>query len=303
MVDLDNGLAEGFLAECSEKLGTLEQELLAIEHGGADVDDERIGRAFRVAHSVRGGAYFLDLAKIGELAHRTEETLGLIRSRKIVPTPEGVDVLLRATDRLRELVSDADTSNGADISDVMAALVALSADAPAPSGEKRPTRNHLTQAAPGAVLAAVPGAVAAAAPAATRGTGTPRMLLVEDDFTSRLVLQTFLSRYGDCHVAVNGREAVDAFRHASEQGQTYDLICMDIMMPEMDGPEAVRRIRAIEHARGILSARGAKITMTTTIGDMRKVFQCFKELCDAYLVKPIDLTKLLGLMKNWQLVP
>jgi two-component system chemotaxis response regulator CheY len=39
-----------------------------------------------------------------------------------------------------------------------------------------------------------------------------RTLIVEDDFTSRLLLQTFLSRYGECHVAINGKEAVEAVR-------------------------------------------------------------------------------------------
>jgi len=74
---------------------------------------------------------------------------------------------------------------------------------------------------------------------------------------------------------------------------------MDIMMPEMDGREAVRLIRAFEEERGISFTDGAKITMTTTVDDIKKVFQCFKELCDAYLVKPIDLGKLLGYMKSW----
>jgi two-component system chemotaxis response regulator CheY len=40
---------------------------------------------------------------------------------------------------------------------------------------------------------------------------TMKTLVVEDDFTGRLILHTFLSRYGECHIAVNGREAVDAF--------------------------------------------------------------------------------------------
>ncbi len=66
-----------------------------------------------------------------------------------------------------------------------------------------------------------------------------RTLIVEDDFTSRLLLQSFLSRYGDCHIAVNGLEAVAAFRAAKEKGENYNLICMDIMMPEMDGQTAV----------------------------------------------------------------
>ena len=129
-----------------------------------------------------------------------------------------------------------------------------------------------------------------------------RMLLVEDDFASRLLLQTFLSRYGECHIAVNGREAVEAFRSALERGQRYDLICMDIMMPEMDGREAVRQVRAMEEAHGILSTYGAKIIMTTAVDDIKEVIRCFQELCDAYLVKPIDLAKLLSHMKSYQLV-
>src|ERR1035441_10919767 len=90
---------------------------------------------------------------------------------------------------------------------------------------------------------------------------TMKTLVVEDDFTSRLTLHTFLSRYGECHIAVNGREAVDAFRSALDSGRGYDLICMDIMMPEMDGREAVRQIRELEESRGTLSTHGAKIIM------------------------------------------
>ena len=130
-----------------------------------------------------------------------------------------------------------------------------------------------------------------------------RVLLVEDNFASRLLLQSFLSRYGECHIAVNGREAVEAFHCALERGQSYDLVCMDIMMPEMDGREAVRRIRAMEEARGILSTNGAKIIMTTALDEIKDVILCFKELCDAYLVKPIDLSQLLGHLRAYRLVP
>ena len=77
-----------------------------------------------------------------------------------------------------------------------------------------------------------------------------RTLIVEDDFTSRILLQTFLSRYGECHIAVNGTEAIEAFRTANAQNRRYDLICMDIIMPEMDGDEALRQIRSIEQASG-----------------------------------------------------
>jgi two-component system chemotaxis response regulator CheY len=129
-----------------------------------------------------------------------------------------------------------------------------------------------------------------------------RTLIVEDDFTSRLLLQTFLAKYGECHIAVNGREAVNAFRSAREHGQAYDLICMDIMMPEMDGQAAAKTIRAIEEVGGTLSTHGAKIIMTTALDDAKNVFQSFDSLCDAYLFKPIDTGKLLGHIKEFHLI-
>ncbi|MGD0363226.1 MAG: response regulator [Bryobacteraceae bacterium] len=129
-----------------------------------------------------------------------------------------------------------------------------------------------------------------------------KTLIAEDDLTSRLVLQTFLARYGECHIAVNGWEAVEAFRLALEAGQPYDLICMDIMMPKMDGREAVSHVRAMEEARGIHSTSGVKIIMTTAVTEVQEVAQCFHALCDDYLVKPIDLAKLLKHVVSYRLV-
>jgi two-component system chemotaxis response regulator CheY len=128
-----------------------------------------------------------------------------------------------------------------------------------------------------------------------------KTLIVEDDFTCRLLLQTLLSEYGDCHVAVNGHEAVEAVR-AAAAASPYDLICMDILLPGMDGEEAVRQVRALEEARGIPSRNGAKIVMTTSVSDIQKVMRCFDGLCDAYLVKPIETAELLGKLRSLQLL-
>jgi two-component system chemotaxis response regulator CheY len=195
-------------------------------------------------------------------------------------TPSRADVLVRAVGRLKELIPDPGASNQADIADLARALGML------------PAENGMIGDQSGA----------AAAGQTPPGGGTLRVLLAEDDFSSRLLLQTFLARYGECHVAVNGREAVEAFRTALERKRRYDLVCMDIMMPEMDGAEAVRQIRAMEEAQGILSNYGAKIVMTTAVDDIKSVAKSFQDLCDAYLVKPIDLAKLLSLMKSYQLV-
>jgi len=279
MINLDSELAEEYLADSAEHLVTVETCLLMIEKGAPAVDDEAINRAFRAVHSIKGGAGVFELATVGELAHRLESSLELIRSRQLVPTPDRVAVLLRAADRLAQLIQNAGASNQADIADAMTALAGL-ADGPLPAENRR--------ASPG--------------PPQTPSAGRLRILLAEDDFASRLLLQTFLSRYGECHVAVNGREAVDAFRMALERGERYDLICMDIMMPEMNGREAVRHVRELEETFGILSTSGAKIIMTTAVDEVKEVIRCFKELCDAYLVKPIDLGQLVEHMRSFRLV-
>ncbi len=128
-----------------------------------------------------------------------------------------------------------------------------------------------------------------------------KTLIVEDDFASRLVLQTFLSRHGECHVAVDGKEAVEAFRSATENGSKYDLICMDIMMPEMDGHAAVRAIRKQEETAGLLT-NGVKIIMTTALGDIANVSAAYQGMCDGYLKKPINLSKLTEEMQTLGLI-
>lgn len=129
-----------------------------------------------------------------------------------------------------------------------------------------------------------------------------KTLIVEDDFTSRLLMQELLRPYGESHIAVNGHEAVQAFKMALESGQPYGLVCLDIMMPEMDGHEALKQMRQLEEERGIFSTDGSKIIMTTALNDMSNVMAAFRELCDGYLSKPIDRAKLLNLLRNLNLI-
>ena len=129
-----------------------------------------------------------------------------------------------------------------------------------------------------------------------------KTLIVEDDFTSRLLLQEILKRFGEIHIAVNGKEAVAAVRTAMDTGAPYDLICLDIMMPEMDGSEALKQIRSMEEVRGIMSSDGAKIFMTTALDQMKNVIQAFYGLCDAYLYKPIGKAKLLEQLQAFRLI-
>ena len=129
-----------------------------------------------------------------------------------------------------------------------------------------------------------------------------KTLIVEDDFTSRFLLLEFLKDFGPVHVAVTGIEAVDAVKTALDNKKPYNLICLDIMMPEMDGQEALKQIRLYEEKAGIFSTDGAKIVMTTALSDMKSIKEAFQNLCDGYLVKPIEKEKLIEEIKRMDLI-
>jgi two-component system chemotaxis response regulator CheY len=129
-----------------------------------------------------------------------------------------------------------------------------------------------------------------------------KTLVVEDDFTSSLLLQEILKHYGPTHTALNGQLAVEAVGKAIDAGEPYDLVTLDIMMPEMDGHEALAHIRALEEAKGIIAIRGAKIVMTTALDDSKNILASFKDQCDIYLTKPVDKAKLLGELRKLKLI-
>ncbi len=129
-----------------------------------------------------------------------------------------------------------------------------------------------------------------------------KCLIVEDDFAARRLLQRYLSSYVVCDIAVDGNEAVVAFRQALDEKEPYDLICLDIMMPNMDGREALKVIRRIESEHGTSGLDGVKVIMTTALGDPKNVMGAFREGCEAYIVKPDKKDKLLEEMKNLSLI-
>ena len=129
-----------------------------------------------------------------------------------------------------------------------------------------------------------------------------KTLIVEDDFTSRLLIQEFLRGYGVSHIAVNGREAVEAVAAALDSGEPYQLVCLDIMMPGMTGQQALKEIRELEESRGIFSSDGAKIIMTTALNDIQSKIDAFAGLCDAYLTKPIHKEHLLRELRKLKLI-
>jgi two-component system chemotaxis response regulator CheY len=130
-----------------------------------------------------------------------------------------------------------------------------------------------------------------------------RTLIVEDDSISGKILLNIVSTYGQCDLAENGRQALDAFKQSLDQADPYDLICMDIAMPELDGQNALRRIRDIEKQAGIDAELGAKVVMITASSDTRQVKDAlFKGGANAYFVKPLQVEAFLKELKSLNLI-
>ncbi|MBQ7924943.1 MAG: response regulator [Lachnospiraceae bacterium] len=115
-----------------------------------------------------------------------------------------------------------------------------------------------------------------------------KILLAEDDFVTRKFMMNFLSKYGECDVTVDGMEAVDAFMMALEDDDPYDLVVLDIMMPVMDGYQALKGIRNIEKERNITGDAAAKVIMATALNEEKNVKMAFDLGCTIYSGKPID---------------
>ena len=129
-----------------------------------------------------------------------------------------------------------------------------------------------------------------------------KILLAEDDFVTRKYMVSFLSKYGECDVTVDGMEAVDAFMMALEDGEPYDLICLDIMMPVMDGYQALVGIRNLEKERNIPEEDAVKVIMTTALNDEANVKIAFELGCTVYSGKPIDKDRFEQAMKKLNLI-
>ena len=129
-----------------------------------------------------------------------------------------------------------------------------------------------------------------------------KILIAEDDFASRKFMLRFLSKYGECDVTVDGMEAVDAFLMALDSDEGYDLVCLDIMMPELDGYQVLKTIRDIEKERNIPEEKASKIIMTTALNEGRNVTKAFELGCVAYAGKPIDQEKFENVLRKLELI-
>jgi len=131
-----------------------------------------------------------------------------------------------------------------------------------------------------------------------------KCLIADDDSFGRELLTCFLADYAETiDTAANGIEAVQLFSEALEQGNPYEFVCLDILMPEMDGQEALLEMRQLENEAGLAGNEAAIIVMTTALSSVQEIQKAiWQGDCNNYLVKPITKTDLVTLLKSYSLI-
>jgi len=281
-------IIDTFAAECEEHVRKATDCILLIEEKR---DEEALNGLFRAFHTIKGNARMLEFERIGELAHEAENVMARLRNGTLSPSKQVIDLLLASLDAIGLLVAEAVEGGSERVKTdaLMAALNAVARGEDSPQNVKLKGKESRAQAG-----GAVSADAAEKAPA-----GTLDILVVEDDFLSRKTIVSMLKPFGACDVAIDGKEAIEAFARALDD-HPYDLVCMDIMMPGTDGFEAVKQIRAAEMIAAVrkLKSSGGKmdryerqdavIVMTSSLDDPENYINaCYRCGANAYLVKPI----------------
>jgi two-component system, chemotaxis family, chemotaxis protein CheY len=125
-----------------------------------------------------------------------------------------------------------------------------------------------------------------------------KILLVENELKSRRILNLFLDPFGELDIAVNGKDALTAVKKAIENNHPYELIFLDSMVPEHDGILTLKKIRQLEALHGMNGDNRSKIIVTSSSTERDIILKAFQADCTAYIIKPIDKTRLYNEMRK-----
>ena len=117
-----------------------------------------------------------------------------------------------------------------------------------------------------------------------------------------MILEKILADYGDCQIAKNGYEAIQAFNQAFVDKRPFDLICLDMGLPDFGGVEILTKVRAVEEVRGIPLDRKVHVIAVTAASDMATV-KAVTEMGDGYILKPITRDRLIQDLLRLGLIP
>ncbi len=129
-----------------------------------------------------------------------------------------------------------------------------------------------------------------------------RILIIDDDPAIRILLNKFLSPYGQCEQSASGGEGLEKIRESLKKSLPYDLITLDLMMPGEDGQDILRKIRELEKQNGIDPANHTRVVMISAKQDYQEVKKSFQGGSEAYVMKPIRKDNLIFTLKQLKLI-
>jgi two-component system chemotaxis response regulator CheY len=128
-------------------------------------------------------------------------------------------------------------------------------------------------------------------------------LVVEDNATLREMTSAFLVDHAEVVTACNGREGAGIFARAYEEKNPFDLVLLDIVMPEMDGRMALKLMRLVEKTLPAAQGQRGVIIMTTALESAEDVQDSlWQGDCTDYLVKPVARADLMAMLRRYELV-
>ncbi|MEO5354205.1 MAG: response regulator [Magnetococcus sp. XQGC-1] len=133
-----------------------------------------------------------------------------------------------------------------------------------------------------------------------------KILIADDQLIYRETLRVFLQPYGKCVLVEDGAQAVQAFQEALAANDPFQLVLLDIQMPNMDGQEALMQIRKLEkqkHGLSLSSCEYSYVLMQTSLDDPAQLVTAYKEgHCNGYIVKPVDQDELLERLRKNRII-
>ena len=130
-----------------------------------------------------------------------------------------------------------------------------------------------------------------------------RALIVDDDPVSKRFLAEILAPYAACDIADNGRQGLEAFSRALAEQRAYDFIFLDVMMPGMDGHQALEGMRHLERRQGVGAAHAAKVIMISASDDSRNVYRAFFQgQALSFLSKPFSSDSVLDELRKFNII-
>ena len=267
-----------FIAEIDELFDSISSiiEGLRKDHNASKL----VNKLYRTIHTIQGSSAMYEYEQLADFCYQVQSAVNSVKQGFAVVTDHALDLILEAKDLMRvslELNDDADVSHKNKLADIVEQLQ----DWAVSPGDNSSIKNNNEQESSSA-----------------KKLEKQKLLIVEDEFVSRYLLEEFLSSYGTSHSAVDGYEAVLAFKTALTEKRPYNLVCLDIMMPGLDGREVAKEIRRLEKELHVEIA--CKVVMTTAVTDEKiKDDMLASGLCDAYLTKPLQLDKLIELINKF----